>query len=159
MKKVYFLLFVLLCFYGCKEESILMSNGITSSFELYDNDEVKKTIFKSGEDFKMIFMVTNLSGKDLYYGYTGVPVVFEIHQNDSTVATSTDGLVFAQVALKGTIKNGETFKADWLAPSSKGRIPKISLPAGNYKAYVKYGGFFIQSKIDKTPPIEFVVTD
>ncbi|MCJ7649070.1 MAG: hypothetical protein MUP85_10680 [Candidatus Lokiarchaeota archaeon] len=160
MNKIYFFLFILIPLISCNDEdSGLMFNGINTQFKLYDNNGVEKTIFKSGEDFEMRFYLINLSGRDLSYHYTGIPVTFEIHQNDSIVVTSVDGLSFAQVILGAEIKNGETYKANWLAPNSPARDPKISLPAGNYKAFVKHYGFFDKIQIKETSPIEFVITN
>ena len=160
MKKIYFFLFVLFLLIGCNnEDSSLMFNGVDTQFKLYDTNGVEKMIFKSGEDFEMRFFVTNLSGRDLSYHYTGIPVTFEIHQNDSIIATSVDGLTFAQVILGGAVKNGETYKANLLAPNASARDPKISLQAGNYKAFVKHYGFFDKFQIKETTSIEFIVTN
>jgi hypothetical protein len=160
MKKIYFFLFILIPLISCNEEdSSLMFNGVYTQIKLYDTNGVEKTIFKSGEDFEMRFFVTNQSGMDLSYHYTGIPVTFEIHQNDSVVATSVDGLTFAQVILGSSVKNGETYIANWLAPNSSARDPKISLKAGNYKAFVKHYGFFDKFQIKETSPTEFTVTN
>ena len=158
MKKIYFFLFVLLLLISCNnEDSGLMFNGIDTQFKLYDSNGVEKTIFKSGDDFEMRFLLVNLSGRDLSYHYTGIPVTFEIYQNDSIVATSVDGLTFAQVILGGALKNGESFKANWMAPNSPARDPKLILPVGNYKAFVKHYGFFDNSKLKESSPVEFEI--
>jgi len=158
MIKKYFFFFVLIPLIGCNDEdSSVMFNGINTQFKLYDTNGVEKTIFSSGDDFEIRFFIANLSGRDLSYHYTGIPVTFEIQQNDSIVATSVDGLAFPQVILGDEVKNGETYKASWIAPNSPAREPKISLPVGNYKALVKHYGFFDKFHIKESTPIEFLI--
>lgn len=160
MKKIYFLFLAVIFLIACNEDhSSVGVNGVNTQFKLLDSNGVEKTIFKSGDDFEMRFLLVNLSGSDLSYHYTGIPVFFEIHQNDSIVATSVDGLTFAQVVLGGAVKSGEFYKANWLASNSPAGDPKLILPAGNYKAFVKHYGFFDNIKLKESSPVEFVITE
>ena len=160
MKIIYFLLLAGIFLIGCNEDNSSVGvDGVNTQFKLYDSNGVEKTIFKSGDDFEMRFSLVNLSGRDLSYHYTGIPVFFEIHQNDSIIATSVDGLTFAQVILGGEVKNGAIFRDHWIAPNSSARDPKLILPAGNYKAFVKHYGFFDNVKLKESNPVEFVITN
>lgn len=107
----------------------------------------------------MRFELTNNSGKDLIYDYTGVPVIFEIHQNDSIIATSVDGYLFPEVILRDTINNNETYHFNWIAPNTPVKGTKIILQAGNYQAFVKHSAFFGNFRYKETLPIGFVITD
>ena len=160
MKKIYFFLIVVIGFTACNDDNSSVGvNGVNTQFKLYDSNGVEKTAFKSGDDFEMRFLLVNLSGRDLSYHYTGIPVFFEIHQNDSIIATSVDGLSFPQVILGDEVKNGGIFRDNWIAPNSSARDPKLILPTGNYKAFVKHYGFFDNVKIKESSPVEFVIID
>ena len=160
MKIIYFLLLAGIFLIACNEDNSSVGvNGVNTQFKLYDSNGVEKTAFKSGDDFEMRFSLVNLSGRDLSYHYTGIPVFFEIHQNDSIIATSVDGLTFAQVILGAEVKNGGIFRDNWIAPNSSARDPKLILPAGNYKAFVKHYGFFDSVKLKESNPVEFVITN
>ncbi|MCZ2269009.1 MAG: hypothetical protein LC124_09175 [Ignavibacteriales bacterium] len=160
MKIIYFLLLAGIFLIACNEDNSSVGvYDVNTQFKLYDSNGVEKTTFKSGDDFEMRFSLVNLSGRDLSYHYTGIPVFFEIHQNDSIIATSVDGLSFAQVVLGGEVKNGAIFRDNWIAPNSLARDPKLILPAGNYKAFVKHYGFFDRVKLKDSKPVEFVITN
>jgi hypothetical protein len=160
MKMIYFLLLAGIFLIACNEDNSSVGvNGVNTQFKLYDSNGIEKTTFKSGDDFEMRFSLVNLSGRDLSYHYTGVPVGFEIRQNDSIIATSVDGMMFIQVILGGEVKNGDTFKVNWIAPNSPARDPKLILPAGNYKAFVKHYNFFDEGILKESSPIEFVITN
>ena len=160
MKIIYFLLLAGIFLIACNEDnSSVEINGFNTQFKLYDSNGVEKATFKSGDDFEMRFSLVNLSGRDVSYHYTGLPVFFEIHQNDSIIATSVDGFSFIQVIIGDEVKNGDMFKANWIAPNTTARDPKIILPAGNYKAFVKHYCFFDNVKIKESSPVEFVITD
>lgn len=160
MKIIYYLFLAGIFLIACNEDNSSVGViGVSTKFKLYDINGVEKTNFQSGDDFEMRFLLVNLSGKDLSYHYTGIPVFFEIHQNDSIIATSVDGLTFAQVILGGEVKNSGVFRNNWIAPNSSARDPKLILPAGNYKAVVKHYGFFDNVKIRESSPVEFVITE
>ena len=160
MKIIYFLLLAGIFLIACNEDNSSVGvNGVNTQFKLYDSDGVEKTTFKSGDDFEMRFSLVNLSGRDLSYHYTGIPVFFEIHQNDSIIATSVDGLLFPQAVLGGEVKNGEIFMNNWMAPNSIERDPRLILSAGNYKALIKHYGFFDNVKLKENNPIDFEITN
>lgn len=160
MKYLFFLFIVLAFFVSCNDDDSIHNNyGVAVQFKLYDTAGIEKSNFKIGESFDMIFILINTSGRDLTYYYTGTPITFEIHKSDSIIATSIDGLTFPHVILGGVVKNGERFKSNWLAPNSPARDPKISLPVGKYKAFVKHYGFFDNFKIKESLPIEFEIVD
>jgi hypothetical protein len=160
MKIQYFFLITLIGFIACNDDnSSVMVTDISTQFKLYDTNGVEKTVFKSGEDFEMKFILFNLSGEDLTYHYTGVPVYFEIYQNDSIVATSYDGLSFPQVVLEDKVVSGKTFTSNWIAPNSIARNPKLALTSGNYKAIIKHFVFFDKFQIRESLPIEFLITN
>ncbi|GAB6283631.1 MAG: hypothetical protein STSR0008_24150 [Ignavibacterium sp.] len=161
MKKIYFLLLAGIFLIACNEDNSSVGvNVVNTQFKLYDINGVEKTTFKSGNNFEMRFLLVNLSGRDLSYHFTGTPVFFEIHKNDSIIATSVDGLLFPEVILYGEVKNGEIIRDKWIAPNSVARDPKLILSPGNYKAFVKHYAFFDDNvTIKESLPVEFVITD
>ena len=162
MKRIYFVSFVIIILIGFNtDDSVSIGAGITKQLKLFDTNGNEKTIFKRGEEFEMRFSITNFTGKDLTYHYTGVPVIFIIQQLDSTfVCSSVDGLMVAAVFLIKTLHNGETFETKWLAPNTVDTIPrerKIFLPVGNYKAVVEYRLVFDNMALEKTKPVKFKI--
>ena len=162
MKRIYFVSFVIIILIGFNtDDSVSIGAGITKQLKLFDTNGNEKTIFKRGEEFEMRFSITNFTGKDLTYHYTGVPVISEIHQDDAYICSSVNGLITAQVFLTKTLRNGETFKIKWLAPNTLAntiaREPKIFLPAGNYKAVVEYRFVFDNFSLEETTPVTFKI--
>ncbi len=156
MKHLVLTLSFLSAIFGCDVTGPAGDNLITD-FRLQDTSGTEAGRFHAGDEFDMLFAVTNLSGIDLGYTYTGVPVVFEIWSADTLVATSIDGMAFPQVVLGGTIRNGETFRARWRAPNTGGRIPQISLSPGSYEAGVKNRSFFDSFKAPETGRVRFSI--
>ncbi len=151
------MIFTLVCFVvGCKPLPVEYA-GITTMLSIADTTGTPSATFHPGESFDLSFSLTNQSGADQSYHFTGVPVVFQILQGDSVVATSVDGLLFAQVVLGGGVRNGETFRASWRAPNTLGRDPKVVLPVGQYSANVLHGCFFDQYTVPPTTQIPFAV--
>ncbi|MGD8782734.1 MAG: hypothetical protein PVH88_27735 [Ignavibacteria bacterium] len=160
MRKEYLIIVMLVLLNSCNnDDSIVMYDNISIQFSLHNTGGDETTVFKSGEDIEMRFFITNMSGKDLSYHYTGVPLIYEIYNSDTVFATSIDGLVFPQVVIGNEIKYGETYQSKWLGPNAPYREPQIQLPVGKYKAYVKHGSFFDDYQIKETSAIEFTIID
>jgi hypothetical protein len=117
----------------------------------------QKSSFMSGEEFQLRFTLTNQTRRDLTYHFTGFPVVFHVVQGDSVIATSTDGYIFPQVVLTGTLYRDSTIIYTWRAPNTPARESKIVLPPGQYTGRVLHGSFFVQFKAPNTDDVVFSV--
>ena len=160
MKKYYLILIMFVILSSCtNDDSIVMYRNIATHFSLYDTSGDETTKFKSGNDIEMRFSLTNMSGEDLSYSYTGSPVIFEIHQVDTVIATSMDGIGFRLIVLQDEIKNGETFRSNWFVENTAQRDSTLELPVGEYEAYVSHIPFFNEYKIQKTEKIVFTIID
>ncbi len=130
---------------------------LTASFTLTDTSGRGIPQVRSGEDFLMSFSLINTTLDTLTYesGYGG-PVGFRILQNDSTIATSADGYAFPEAFLRGYLAPGDTMRAQWKAPNTPARIPKVVLAPGTYQAWVGFPNFH-EAKVNPIPTIAFIV--
>jgi hypothetical protein len=157
MKRLLVLIPLFLFMYCNSGTSPTDNHDLSVSFTITDTSGVQVTAFHTGSSFDMNFNVTNLTGNTLTYGYTGVPVVFQILLADTVFASSIDYFTFPQVVLTGKIENQATYSAKWRAPSTKARQVIFTLPVGQYKARILHGSFFNEFKMDETPPILFTI--
>ena len=97
-----------------------------------------------GDDFNLNFTITNNTGRDLTFHHSGPPVIFRLETDDSLVASSTDGLVWAAVILEGTLAHGESYSTTWRAPNTPWSGKHIIPRPGQYRATVRAGCFFCQ---------------
>ncbi len=143
---------------GCNSNPVGYS-GFPTTFSVTDTTGRPASTFHPGDSFDISFAVSNQSGADQSYHYTGVPVVFQIVRGDSVVATSIDGFLFPQVVLGGRLRNGETYSASWRAPNTSARIPHLDLSAGDYEARILHGGFFEQYALPPTPAVPITIVN
>lgn len=160
MKKYMFLFVLLLGVYSCHVNDAAPDySRLITQFRLYDTTGVEKYTFKSGENFNMKFTVQNNSGEDLTYQYTGFSSKFVIYKADSLFCTSVDGLIFAQVLVTNTLKNGDEYQNSWTAPKTPGMSPVTSLPPGEYVAKVSHSCLFKEYNIANMDSVRFTVTE
>lgn len=133
------------------------NSNIITIFLLTDTTKQMKKAFRVGEEFYMIFKLINKSNDSIIYtvGSTQPPVIFTITQNNRTISTSIDGYVFIHIMKSGKILPGDTLIAQWKAPNTAVKNPKIELEPGLYRANVLLPDFNI--KIDSIPPLIFEI--
>jgi hypothetical protein len=137
-----------------------IKENIYASFSITDTNGVEKNKFLQGEDFILKFQVKNESGKDLHYTYSYPIIVFEIFNEDTVVASSTDFTAYIHPVEKSVVKNNSSFLDEWKGPNTLGRIlenQKIILDVGIYKAKVYHGVFFDEYHIPPINDIEFEI--
>ena len=106
---------------------LMISCGVSDSeeageievlFSVTDTTGVESVVFRSGEMFDVTLVLTNHTGKDLEYTYSGPTIYFEILREDSVVTSSIYGLAWPAIVLKGVFKNGTQKTSTWRAPIS-----------------------------------------
>jgi len=88
----------------------------------------------------MQLTLTNYTGKDLVYYYSGPCVIFEIVQNDSVLTSSDEGLCWTAVVQKGILEKDGKLVFGWRAPHSlldSQLGTRFILELGHYEAGVK----------------------
>ena len=109
-------------------------------FVLIDETGYQSSVFRSGGQFMMQFVIRNTSDKVLtvYRGDSGPDVIFKITKEDSVIATSIDGYAFIQVPSVGKIAPLEAMHWEWVAPNTAARTKKVVLSPGQYQASVYF---------------------
>ena len=159
MKHVLLISIILTTLQGCDAIGLPADSagGITTTFSLFDTTGRVTTQFRPGEPFDMRFTLTNASGRDQVYHFTGVELFFEIDSGNTVFSTSIDGMIFPQVVLTRAVHNGETFHGSWRAPRSIMDWPPLRLQPGSYQAFVRHHAFFDTLRIVQTGPIPFTI--
>jgi hypothetical protein len=142
---------------GCDLGEPVPLDRVSIAFTLTNTRGYEATSFTVGDDFNLNFTITNNTGRDLTFYHSAPPVVFRLETDDSLVASSIDGLVWAAVVLKGTLTNGESYSASWRAPNTPWSGRHIILLPGQYRATVRAGCFFDRFSIPAISPIAFTI--
>jgi hypothetical protein len=122
---------------------------LSPTFMLTDTSGHQASVFRSGQDFEMTFVVGNSTGKTLTYyrGDSSPDVIFTITRNDKVCATSIDGYAFIQVPSIAHLDPDEILQGLWRAPNTPAQFPRKVLLAGSYLAHVSFPVFHeVESK-------------
>jgi hypothetical protein len=131
--------------------------GLSVLFTLADTSGGPRTVFHAGEPIDMRCVVVNSSATDIpdYYPY---PLfVFRVIQSDTMFASSTDGLAFPAIVVRGIFKGGDTVSGTWRAPNTSAKMPRISLPPGSFAARARINIRFENASVDTPADIPFTV--
>jgi hypothetical protein len=131
---------------------------LSATFRLTDASSREATSFRSGEEFDVIFVLTNTTGGEVTFHKAdyGPLAHFTILQGDSVVATSIDGYAFPMVATTGRLEPGQSLQEYWRAPNTPARDPRIVLTPGLYQARASFVSFD-KVEVKKVPPIAFSI--
>lgn len=161
MKEIAFFILTAFVINNCTQSTSPPSDIILNgTFSLMDTTGQSSTQFSSGEEFRLIYSLTNNSKDTLTYyrGNSGPAIIFEIQKNDNVVASSVDGYAFEAIAFKNHLAPGKSLSGNWLAPTTPAQYPKAVLGPGQYKATVSYP-IFQEAKVDTVSPIYFTVIE
>ena len=131
---------------------------LSATFRLTDASGREATSFRSGEEFDVIFVLTNTTGGEVTFHKAdyGPLAHFTILQGDSVVATSIDGYAFPMVATTGRLEPGQSLQEYWRAPNTPARDPRITLSPAAYEARVAFVSFE-NVKVKQVPPVAFSI--
>ncbi len=136
MKKVYTILLVTGILLGCEKDGATepaANRIISTSFLTADTLGNPGTIFQRGTPFHLTFTMTNRTGKDQPFGYTGPISEIYISRNDTIISRQYDGLAWVQVVNHGVLKADSTLTNRWLGPFNP-LSPSAALMPGSYMA-------------------------
>lgn len=120
---------------------------IETEFVISDTTGVISTVFKSGENFDMKFVLTNNTGKDQEFYHSGPIIIFDISQDDSVLTSCIHGLCWTAEVLKGIFKKDTEITSKWQAPNSpldSQLDTQTILKPGEYNARVRISMDFIE---------------
>ena len=131
---------------------------LSPTFMLTDTSGHQASVFRSGEEFELTFVVRNSTGKTFtfYRGDSSPDVIFTITRNDTVCATSVDGYAFIQVPSIAHLEPEEILQGLWRAPNTPAQIPRRVLPAGSYEARVSFPDFQ-EAQSKHASPIAFSI--
>jgi hypothetical protein len=143
---------------GCTHSTEPSARVLVAAFAIEDSAGRPISQIHSGETFRVTFTLVNTTEDTLTYtrGNTGPPVIFRIVQEDSIVASSTDGYAFLQVVLGGCVAPGQSLHEVWNAPTTPAQYPKVVLGPGGYEASVSFATF-PEARVNPVSPIGFIV--
>lgn len=126
------LILISIPFYSCN--ILNPTYEIDAEFIITDTTGIISRVFHSGEEFDMKLTLTNNTGKDQEYSYTGPIIRFEIIQNDSVITSSIHGLAWPMVVSNGILKKDAEISSSWRAPTPLHASTLITLKPGQYQA-------------------------
>jgi len=132
---------------------------VQAEFTMTDDTGAAVTAVASGQTFILTASIRNPIGGGRPYTHTGPAFTFDIVRDGAVVASSVEGLVWAQVVLLDTLKSGATDVHRWRAPWPPTGTKPILLPAGSYSAHPvsRYG--FTDGFVLRVPDLPFTVVD
>jgi hypothetical protein len=95
--------------------------------------------------------VTNRSSTTIKYKYTGPSTVLQLWRGQDRVATSVDGLYFAQIRHTAKLPPGESICRRWSILSRRSFLDPIRLLPGTYEVRGVFHFFLEENR--KMPPV------
>ena len=142
---------------GCDLGESFDRQAVTIEFALLSTSGMKRTAFTVPDTIIVRFRITNNSGKPLSYHYTGTPIILKILKAGSVVASSVDGMEFAQVIRGDVLQSGQSLGVDWRIPGMLPSGATDALQAGSYEAIALAGGVFDSFQVSHPGPIPFTM--
>ncbi len=139
MKKIFILVSVMCLLSACKKDNTLIppqeEQVILTSLSSTDKHGNPSTTFFNIDRFYLIFQMTNKTGKDQMYSWTGPESEIVILQNDTIISRQWYGYTWIQIINQGLLKSDSTLVNKWLAPFNE--LSSITmLKPGDYEADV-----------------------
>jgi hypothetical protein len=152
MKKIVITIVFACAFLGCEKEEgptqPLNDQTIRTSLLCTDTLGNVRTYFFTEEHFYMVFIMTNKTGKDRNYSWTGPASEIRIIRNDTIVSTQYSNIYWPQVINHGVLKADSSFVNRWLGPFNQFNS-QLFLPPGNYEVDVHMLPSFDDVEIDR----------
>lgn len=139
MKYTILMIFFIIALTGCDKDNGVtqptQNNIIYTSLTCTDTLGNPKTSFSAFEKFYLTFQMTNKTGKDQTFYFSGPFSEIYISKNDTIVSRQFDGITWAQVINQYVLKAESTYTNKWLAPVNPAH-PNLRLVSGTFEADV-----------------------
>jgi hypothetical protein len=146
---------------GCKKSTEIIlpfSEKITTSFTCTDTLGQSENVFYTGRPFYLTFAMTNKTGKDQPYFWSGPLSEIRILRNDTIILSQYENLGWYQVILHDTLNSNSTITNRWTAPIID-NDSLVILPEGNYQADVVINARFNNVDVEFPQRISFSIID
>ena len=161
MKNIIIALFLASVLIGCRKDETtqpIPEQVISTSFSTTDMDGYPSNYFRPGRQFYLIFQMTNKTGIDQNYTWTGPVSEVYITRNDTIISRQYYGYAWPQIVLPGVLKTDSTLTNRWLGPFNP-LSSVAALSPGNYVADVFINAHFANAEIEHTQRIQITIFD
>ncbi len=161
MRNIIIALFVASVLMGCKKDETtqpISGQVISTSFSTTDTLGNLSTVFRKGKPFYLVFQMTNKTGIDQNYTWTGPVSEIYITRNDTIISRQYYGYAWPQVVLPGVLKADSTLTNRWLGPFNP-LSSVAALSSGNYVADVFINARFDNVEIEHPQRIQITIID
>jgi hypothetical protein len=156
-----FLIAILTVLAGCKKNTEVIlpfSDKILTSLICTDTLGQIENVFYTGRPFYLTFTMTNKTGHNQQYYWTGPISEIRILRNDTIIISQHQNTSWPQVVLHRTLPANSTLTNRWLAPVID-VDSLVTLPEGNYQADVVVNARFSNVDIEYPQRISFSIID
>jgi hypothetical protein len=161
MKNMITVLLVAGVLMGCeKDETTQLAPGktISTSFSTTDTLGNPSTFFRTGKPFYLNFQMTNKTGTDQNYTWTGPVSEIYITRNDTIISRQYSGYVWTAVFSHDILKDDSTVTNRFLGPFNPLSSVAALMP-GNYAADVSVSARFDNAEIERPQRIQITIID
>ncbi|MGD0339511.1 MAG: hypothetical protein ABSB78_12080 [Bacteroidota bacterium] len=159
MKNMIMVLLVAGVLMGCNiDETIQPDETISTSFSTTDTLGNPGTVFQRGYPFYLIFQMTNKTGIDQNYTWTGPVSDIFITRNDTIISRQYYGFYWPEIVHHGLLKADSTLTNRWLGPFNILSSVAALMP-GSYAADVFINARFDNAEIERPQRIQITIID
>ena len=161
MKNVFAIFLLASVLMGCKKDETtqpIPEQVISTLFSTTDMDGYPSNYFRPGRQFYLIFQMTNKTGIDQNYTWTGPVSEIYITRNDTIISRQYYGYAWPQIVLPGVLKTDSTLTNRWLGPFNP-LSSVAALSPGNYFADVFINARFANAEIEHPQRIQITIFD
>ena len=161
MHKIITVLLVAGVLMGCeKDESTQPVPGktISTSFSITDTDGYPSTYFRPGTPSYLIFQMTNKTGIDQNYSWTGPGSEIYISRNDTIISRQYYGFAWPEIVRRDVLKADSSLTNRWLGPFNPLSSVAALMP-GSYMADVFIFARFDNVEIERPRRIQITIID
>ena len=161
MKNIFTIILLAGMLMGCKKEEAtqpISGPVISTSFSITDTLGYYGGYIRRGTPFYLIFQMTNKTGMDQSYTWTGPVSEIYITRNDTIISRQYYGFTWPQMIHHGILKTDSTLTNRWLGPFN----PLSSVAAlgrGSYVADIFINARFDNAEIERPQHIQITIID
>jgi hypothetical protein len=131
---------------------------ISTSFSITDTLGNPSTIFQTGMPFYLIFQMTNRTGIDQNYTWTGPVSEIFITRNDTIISRQYYGFAWPEIVRRDVLKTDSTLTNRWLGPFNPLSSVAALMP-GSYVADISIFARFDNAEIERPQHIQITIID
>jgi hypothetical protein len=135
-----------------------LEKTISTSFSTTDTLGNLSTVFRTGKPFYLIFQMTNKTGKDQSYTWTGPVSEIYISRNDTIISRQYYGYAWPEIVRLGVLKTDSTIPNRWLGPINPLSSVAALMP-GSYVADISIFARFDNAEIERPQRIQITIID